>query len=328
MPGPLVLLGPQRPTANLRAALDALRGDLAMPLDGPVVVITAGWRHDEASDADLRRDIDPAARALPLYAAFDAVNQLAPELGVAYKDRQSRIRKIKALYRMRLHPALAVVRRLFQRLEDDPDLVRPVLDAAVATVHDIDEQFLKHSDAVHTAFDVGVNPADHPEVARVRSEAEALIREASAVVVAGGHVGVLRNRMAFFGMDEVLGRAHVRGLPIVAWSAGAMTLCERVVLFHDDPPHGVGDPELLDRGLGVIEELTLFPHAGQRLRLGEAPRIAALASRFSPSLSLGLESGAMAVFEDEVWCNRGEPSAALRFQPDGGVTPLPRSAHA
>lgn len=326
MPGPLVLLGPQRPTANLRAALDALRADALAPRDGPIVVITAGWRHDEASDADLRRDVDPAARALPLYAAFDEVNQTAPELGGAYKERQSRVRKIKALYRMRLHPALAVVRRLFARLEDDPDLVRPVLDAAVATVRDIDEQFLLHSDAVHTAFDADERPDQHPEVASVRARAEALISEASAVVVAGGHVGVLRNRMAFFGMDEVLGLAHARGTPIVAWSAGAMALSERVILFHDDPPHGVGDPELLDRGLCVLEEVALFPHASQRLHLDEAPRIAALSRRFAPAISIGLDSGAMVRVDGDVLTSLGDPAAAYRFLPDGSRAPLPQGA--
>jgi hypothetical protein len=47
-----------------------------------------------------------------------------------------------------------------------------------------------------------------------------------ALVIAGGHVASLHNRLELF---DVLGLAA--GKPIVAWAAGAMVLTERIVLF-------------------------------------------------------------------------------------------------
>jgi hypothetical protein len=65
MPGPIVLLGPQRPTPTLGEALDAL------DVRGPLVVINAGERHDEgeteAIAAAARRDVT----LLPLYRWFE-----------------------------------------------------------------------------------------------------------------------------------------------------------------------------------------------------------------------------------------------------------------
>lgn len=321
MSGPVVLLGPQRPSSNLRAALDALpAGERA---GGAVVFITAGWRLDEADDATLRRDHHPDAVSLPIYAAFERIASVAPELAQAYKERQARIRRLKSLYRTRLHPGLAVVRKLVTRLQEDAALVRPFLDASVASLREIDDSFLRQADAVHGRFDGAFDPLTHPEVAAVRATAQAQLASARAVVVAGGHVGVLRNRLAFFGVSDLLSAANAAGVALVAWSAGGMALTERVVLFHDDPPHGVGDPELLDRGLGLVRDLVLFPDASSRLRLDDGPRVAALARRFGPARCVALESGASLKLHAGRWVNEGPSESAREFLPTGQLVALP-----
>lgn len=321
MSGPVVLLGPQTPTPNLRAALDALPDGERQ--GGAVVFITAGWRLDEAEDAALRREHHPDAVSMPIYAAFEQIASAAPELALAYKERQQRIRKLKSLYRMRLHPGLAVVRKLVARSREDAALVRPFLDASVSSLREIDESFLRQADAVHARFDGAFDPHTHPEVAAVRARAVDQLAGARAVVIAGGHVGVLRNRLAFFGIGELLSAANAAGVAIVAWSAGAMSLTERVVLFHDDPPHGAGDAELLDRGLGLLRDLVLFPHAAGRLRLDDGPRVASVARRFGPARCVALESGAYLELHHGRWVNRGGAETAGSFTPTGQVVPLP-----
>jgi hypothetical protein len=46
-------------------------------------------------------------------------------------------------------------------------------------------------------------------------------------------VAVLVNRLRLFGLGDL-----VADKTVFAWSAGAMAVSERVVLFHDDPPQG------------------------------------------------------------------------------------------
>lgn len=316
MSAPVVLLGPQRPNLNLQSALHAL------DVRGSVVCITAGQRLDEADDATLRRELHPQAVSLPIYGLFERIASVAPDLAHAYKERQNRVRKLKALYRVRLHAALSVVRRLIGRKDDDPELVRLALDAAVLSLREIDSSYLGWSDAAHGRFDSTTDPRAHPRVASVRARARAQLLGAGAVVIQGGHVGVLRNRLDFFGLGELLVEANQRGVPIIASAGGAMALTDRVVLFHDDPPHGVGDPEILDRGLGVVPGLVLFPDAAQRLRLDDRARVAALARRFGPAACLALESGAVLARRGGVWRNEGASDLVLRFGDDGGLSPV------
>jgi hypothetical protein len=54
---------------------------------------------------------------------------------------------------------------------------------------------------------------------------------------------------------------------IYAWSGGAMVLCERILLYHDFTPYGVGTAEVLDRGMGLIPDVWLLAHARQRLNM-------------------------------------------------------------
>jgi hypothetical protein len=106
---------------------------------------------------------------------------------------------------------------------------------------------------------------------------------AAALVVAGGHVGVLLHVLRLFG---------VTAPPVViAWSAGAMALTERVLLFHDRAPHGPAHAEFLDAGLGWIPGCVLLPHARRRLRTEDTERMAELASRTAPARCVVLDDG-------------------------------------
>ena len=71
--------------------------------------------------------------------------------------------------------------------------------------------------------------------------------------------------------------------PVIAWSAGAMALADRIVLFGDRSAHGPGHPEVYGSGLSVVRDVVLLPHAKARLLLDDAPRMAVFAQRFAPA---------------------------------------------
>ncbi|MFO0450527.1 MAG: hypothetical protein ACK52I_18020, partial [Pseudomonadota bacterium] len=86
----------------------------------------------------------------------------------------------------------------------------------------------------------------------------------------------------------------LRGRPLVAWSAGAMAVGERVVLFHDRTPQGIAYSEVLDEGLGLVRGIQPLPHAETRFALDLPARVRAFARRFAPARCLALDHGTLA----------------------------------
>jgi hypothetical protein len=78
---------------------------------------------------------------------------------------------------------------------------------------------------------------------------------------------------------------------IVAWSAGAMALTQRLVLFNDYAARGPTHAEVYDAGLGVVRAVVLLPHARRRLRIDEPMRMGVLARRFAPARCVVLDDG-------------------------------------
>jgi hypothetical protein len=315
MAGPLVLLGPQRPRPN---APDALARH---PGEGPVVVLSAGWRGDETDDEPLRRHLGKDVTVLPLYTWFELVIRELPELRAAYRARQDDLAELRRLHRMRLHPALAVVESLLA--SPRAALTDETLDLALQDLRRIDAQLLEGAARIFAAHGRVAAPWEaQPVVSRLRHKATEALRSARAVVLTGGHVAILLNRLQFFGVDSVLRELHAAGRPILAWSAGAMVLSDRIALYYDDPPDGPAFPELLDRGFALVNDVVLLPHARQRLRLDDPRRVGLLAIRFAPALCIGLENGAWLDRRDGEWVNQGEEGSALRLDPDGVVRAL------
>ena len=202
MSAPLLLLGPQRPEPNLPEVLATLPGD------GPVVAITAGWRHDEGETEFLFQDIGPSAEVLPLYTWFEEILTDSPALFRVYRARQDRIGRLKELYRLRLKPAMDTVRALADVAREEPALVGPELEDALGVVRALDAHFLARADSVHVEFHGRLRAAQTPLVRRRRAEAAARVAGARVVLVAGGHVAVLRNRLIFFDLDRALPAAQ------------------------------------------------------------------------------------------------------------------------
>ena len=140
-----------------------------------------------------------------------------------------------------------------------------------------------------------------------------------AVLIAGGHVAVLRNRMRFFGLNGVLRDMHERGVPFFVWSAASMVLSELVVLFYDDPPEGHGEAEVLARGFGLLPHTVFLPHARLRLDLTNTERVGILARRFRRWRCLGVQPGAWLTWADGTWTDRSLPGSLFQLRTDGTV---------
>lgn len=313
-----MILGPQRPEPNLPALLDGMQAR-----EGARLVITAGWRLDEGHHQALARVVGPDVLSLPLYAWFDELGKAAPTLRARHHERQRRVRRLKKLYRLRLRPALGVVHGLWSMLDEDPDLVADELSVAIEAVRTIDARFLERMRQLHEAPEEPLPPREQALFDAVRQRVASYIRDAAAIMIAGGHVGVLMSRLGFFDLGADLAAALRSGVPLIAWSAGAMSLTERIALFHDDPPDGFGEPDLLGEGLALFPGVVLMPHARSRLDLDDRARVAIMARRFAPAKCIGLDNGAHLVPQGHHWMDASGRGLAYQLCADGVVRPLP-----
>lgn len=286
---PIALLGPQRlhPTVG-----EAAR---RLGLKGPCALITAGWQEREDETEELEAALGLPAVNLRLYARWERLRAEDPALGVAHRARQDRLRRLQSLYRGRLGGLMDAARRLLA-MAGEPALLEPERRSAVTAVRALDAHHLQRITETHLAFEEAMHPGARAAVAGQRAALARALAGCDSVVLAGGHIAVLLGRLRLFGLEALL-----RDKPIIAWSAGAMALCERVVLFHDSPPWGAGDAELLDFGLGLAPGLVVLPHAKKRLRLADRERVLLMARRFRPAACVPLDPGDAIERVDGAW---------------------------
>jgi hypothetical protein len=108
--------------------------------------------------------------------------------------------------------------------------------------------------------------------------------------------------------------------PVIAWSAGAMALCERIVLFHDTPPQGSACAEVMEAGFGAVPDLVALPHARMRLDVGDERNVQLWARRFAPALCALLDDGARLDWNGARWSARRD---TRRLSEDGWVVEVP-----
>jgi hypothetical protein len=275
----VLILGPQVRQPNLREALQRAG------LGGPIASITAGWQEREGELGALEEHLGRRVQDLRLYERTEGVFAHDPPLHEAYRQRQADLRRLQDIYRARLAHAKAAARETFAA-QDESELGRWARRDAIAALRRLDATHLRMIERVHERFAKQWSASLRPLVARQQAEIQHLIDGAAVVCIAGGHVAVLLNRLRLFDMQRLL-----RGKPVVAWSAGAMCLTERVVLFHDHTPQGAGSAEVFEAGLGLLRKTVLLPDARTRLALQDSTRVALLARRFSPAACHTLDAG-------------------------------------
>lgn len=297
----LTILGPERPDGVLPQILEK------HGITGPVALISAGWRYDEARDEPLRAAIPQEVRNLRLYERFRVLERDASDLMSRYTAKQDAIRRMKERYHLRVQAAVQCANTMLREFDDPAD---PWFAQAIRHLQEIDELFLTEARALHDRFDAEVRPGEHPMVRRDREAVRAELEGCAALLVAGGHVGVLRNRCTFFDLGPRLTER-----PLYAWSGGAMMMTERILLYHDHTAYGPGTAEFLDHGFGLLRSTVLLPHARERLDLANKINVTVLAHRLAPRKAVGLQNGA--VFEAGRYT--GKAGAALVLKLDGSV---------
>jgi peptidase E len=299
----VVLLGPQRLRPTLVEAVDraGVRGSIA--------AVTAGWQEREDEIDELSEHLKRSVVNLRLHHRGEDALARDPELLLAYGDHLDRRRQMQDLYRIRLRHEKASIRELLSE-PMDPAVVAPEVERAMAALRALDVEHRSRVRRLEAAFEAEWKPAARPVVAEHRAEVAEVLSRCEALAIAGGHVQVLLDRLRLFGVAEASGE-----LAVFAWSAGAMVACEAVVLFHDSPPQGANDEEVLSDGLGLCDGVVALPHARRRLALDDPGRVRLLAKRFRPARCFALDEGSVA------WC-RGdavELRAGRELKADGSV---------
>ena len=300
----VILLGPQGPRPNLPQTLAAL------DIPGPIATVTAGWEERETDDLELDQDVGGQTVNLRLFHRWVDVLDRDPELHQAIRVRDALLHDLHETYNLRLDFAMQAVYAVQQR-PVRATLREGELDSAIQSVRDLDDHHFRTTREVYDEFYDRFPPHERAAVVEHRTEVAGLIGDCATLAIAGGHVGVLQACLHIFNVAAALGDRSV-----VAWSAGAMAVSEKIVLFHDRAPQGAGHAELFDAGIGLCRGVLPFPDARRRLRLDDPARMSVLARRFAPLTCLPLDEGTTVVLgRDDDGC----PSGVTVIDADGRV---------
>jgi len=300
----VILLGPQR-----RPTLAGVAR--SMQLDGRVATITAGWREREPDDGELSELLGAQDVNLALYRRWLDVQERDLDYAAAERRLRDVLGELHDIYLLRLDYALQAVYALQRRGAVDR-AARQAVAEAIAAVRELDEAHLRRISQERAEFYLAWAPHDRPVIAGHRAEITRLLGDAAALVVTGGHVGVLADVLHLFNVA-----AAVRS-PVIAWSAGAMALADRIVLFYDRAPQGPGHPEVFGPGLSVLRQVVPLPHARARMLLDDEPRMAVFARRFAPARCVLLDAGTRIDLDGDGSC----PPDTRVLADDGRVTVL------
>lgn len=305
----VTLLGPQRKVAAARSAVAEL-----MP-DGPIATVNAGWQERETDSAELSDVLGGRMVNLELYRRWQQLTAVDEDYAAAERRLTVLLAEIQAVYGIRLNHQMAALEAVGRRGEVPAVQSAAMLDA-VRGVQQLDRWHLEVVAETRAEFFAAVRLGERDSIAVLRAEIEAQVDGCAGMVFAGGHVGVLLHLLHLFDIARLI------RLPLIAWSAGAMALSERVVLFHDHAPQGDRHAELYAEGLGVYGGVLPFPHARWRLRLDDSAHLGQMARRFEPYRCVLLADGARLDLRD------GEPlpAGARWLARAGGVTTMEEAA--
>ena len=301
-----ILLGPQRPEPNITGAVASLP-------DGPLAVISAGWQEAEGDIDDVAELVDRPLEDLRLYHRADEVSARVDGLSAVTRRRQDRLTELQRLYRLRLKQ-LSIAARHTLGVDGDAEIIAAEQRHAIAQLRALDRHHLHRCESIWKRFRDAYEPASNALLAEHATEIAAILDRCAGVVITGGNVAVLINRMRLFGVDRILDDRN-----IVAWSAGAMALADRIVLFHDRSPEGRRDAEVFGAGCGVVPGYVFLPDARHRLRTRDKRRMRLFCRRFAPDACVALDNGAeMRVSDGGVL----RASAVRQLTHDGRLTSL------
>ncbi len=274
-----ILLGPQRFRTTAGSVVRSLG------VEGRVATVTAGWQDREGDDSELREVLDGRSHNLGLFGRLTDVLDSDPHFAAAALAHRDAVDELAGIYSQRLQHALESVYAV-QRRAVRTDIADAAFTDGIAEVRALDSWYLSTLDQLYGELEAASPVGESEPVQRHRAEVAETLHSAGALVIAGGHVGMLLRCLKLF---DVFPPAE---LPVVAWSAGAMALTDRVVLYNDRGPRGVVGSEVWDRGLRRAPGIVAMPHARRRLRIDDPLVLRVLVRRFAGARCLLLDDGA------------------------------------
>lgn len=281
-----MVLGPQRPQVNLDSAI--AQSGIG---DAPIAVISAAWQEAEGDIADIQRLVANPLHDLGLYQRADKVFAADDALRAAYRLRQDQLIAQQRMYRLRLRQ-LTIAAREILRVEGETIAVAEERRHAISQLRALDRHHLRQVRKISARFDKKFCRSQNQLLADSIAELKDALAGCETVLITGGNVVVLMNRLSLLGCESLLNDKN-----IIGWSAGAMVLCDSIVLFHDRMPQGRRDPEVMCEGLGLISDTVLLPDARGRLRRNEPVRTSLFSRRFAPATCLTLDNGSLLLVE-------------------------------
>lgn len=258
-----------------------------------MAAVTAGWQEREVDDAELRELVGLQTVNLALHARWVAVCEEDREYAHAEREHEAALAELREIYLLQLDHALSAAYDVVRRTDARPRFRDRGLADSLRVVQLLDEQHVQRIDELQQKFYEAWRPQERAAVVRQRDEIQHVLEGSSALAIAGGHVGELARVLHLFHLAPHLPPR------VVAWSAGAMALTDRVVLFHDFVPHGVAQTEVYGAGIGVVPGVVALPHARRRLRVSDPVRMSVMARRFAPARCLVLDDATRVSLDEE-----------------------------
>lgn len=302
----IVLLGPQRRPSLARLVEQ-------MGLEGPFATITAGWEEHEVDDAELDAHLRGHSHNLRLWHRMQEIFAAEPEFARSHQRARDDLLELQDLYRLALGHARAAIDELTERTTGSKSLREAATRDALEIMRSLDAQHMTRVQAVHARFYEENAPHELGVVQHHRGEVAALLANAGGVVITGGHVVQLIDALHLLNVTP----SGLDRLPIIAWSAGAMALSHKVVLYDDGAVRGPRVAEVFDQGIGVLPEMIVLPNAKKRLATHDRLRMSRLARRFRPTPCVPLDPGTQIVIRDGVL-----PPDTTVLGPEGAPVPL------
>lgn len=293
----VTLLGPQR-----RPRLKSVVASLGLQ-GAHFTTITAGWRDRESDDGVLVDELGGRTTNLRLWNLMQQLWEVDPELERADRERRAVLGELQELYLIGLEQAAEALTRITAQPPRHPWVQEMAVEDALQIMRDMDARHLERVEQLHLDFYERYQPQHRDAVITARYKVGQAIAETDAVVIPGGHVGVLLGALHVFNVGPALAVTDVDAdgrtvttpelyRPVIAWGAGAIALTERVLLFFDNAVVRPGVSEMLMHGLGVTRDVVALPSPRMRLDMRNTVRMRMLAARVAPAHALLLDEGA------------------------------------
>jgi hypothetical protein len=321
-----------------------------------VLLVTAAWvegEHDESHVKQALNEIgvrssfeggfDRAIENLSLYHELQNVLRSDANIAARWGELREVVSAARYFYREHNTHLVALLRKVLasaQQLEPGlhlAQLIRPSLRGTVQSGrHLLKEtlskelsQLLLHLQNNDDRFVSFLEEAEarildesgilyHPSWREARARLESKILSAGSLFFFGGNLEVLLEGLRFFQLREPLIETVRRGSHLIAMSAGAMVLGERIIVYDDFAPER-RDFQLFERGLGLVKNFQLFPHCMDRIQTDDPSNLAYLARRFRYHSCVGLNEKSFLRLELSPWratsCGQGD--GVYVFSEDG-----------